>query len=113
MKNKNKLAVVVLFWNDFEKTIKCLDSIYKQKKIDLSVILVDNNSKKKYSKKVIKWLRVKKIKIYNYKNICFNPSFFKINQMRFYILRILIIFLKDWKYYFWIFFLIFFDNIFS
>ena len=80
MKNKNKLAVVVLFWNDFEKTIKCLDSIYKQKKIDLSVILVDNNSKKKYSKKVIKWLRVKKIKIYNSKNICFKPSFFKIKK---------------------------------
>ena len=45
MINSNKeLAVVVLFWNDYDKTIKCLDSLYKQKKIKFNLILVDNNS---------------------------------------------------------------------
>ena len=42
----NKTGIVVLFWNDYKKTIICLESIYKQKKIDFSLILVDNNSNK-------------------------------------------------------------------
>ena len=29
---KKELAVVVLFWNDFEKTIECLNSLFNQKK---------------------------------------------------------------------------------
>ena len=45
MENFKKLAVVVLFWNDYKKTIKCLKSIYSQKKINFSLVLVDNNSK--------------------------------------------------------------------
>ena len=45
MENYKKLAVVVLFWNDYKKTIKCLKSIYCQKKINFSLVLVDNNSK--------------------------------------------------------------------
>ena len=28
---KKELAVVVLFWNDSEKTINCLNSLFKQK----------------------------------------------------------------------------------
>ena len=31
-KNKNFLSVVVLFWNDSDKTIQCLKSIFKQEK---------------------------------------------------------------------------------
>ena len=49
--NKNYLSVVVLFWNDSEKTIKCLNSIFNQNKI--YSILVDNNSRKKYSNKIL------------------------------------------------------------
>jgi GT2 family glycosyltransferase len=60
---KNLLSVVVLFWNDSEKTIKCLNSIYNQKNIKFSLILVDNNSNKKYSEKVLNWLKKKKINI--------------------------------------------------
>ncbi len=30
--NNNYLSIVVLFWNDSDKTIKCLNSIFKQKK---------------------------------------------------------------------------------
>ena len=58
----NILSIVVLFWNDSEKTIKCLNSIYKQKKINFTLVIVDNNSDKKYSNKVIKWLKNKKVK---------------------------------------------------
>ena len=46
----NILSIVVLFWNDSEKTIKCLNSIYKQKKINFTLVIVDNNSDKKILK---------------------------------------------------------------
>ena len=60
---KNLLSVVVLFWNNSDKTIRCLNSIYKQKNINFSLILVDNNSEKKFSRKVLNWLKKNKIKI--------------------------------------------------
>ena len=58
---KNLLSVVVLFWNNSDKTIRCLKSIYNQKNIKFSLILVDNNSEKKFSKKVLNWLKKKRI----------------------------------------------------
>ena len=61
-KSQNELAVVVLFWNDFEKTIECLNSLFKQKKQKMSIILVDNNSQKSYLTKIFKWLKKKKLK---------------------------------------------------
>ena len=51
------------FWNDSKKTIRCLNSIYNQKNIKLSLILVDNNSDKKFSLKVLNWLKKNKVKI--------------------------------------------------
>ena len=60
---KNLLSIVVLFWNDSKKTIRCLNSIYNQKNIKLSLILVDNNSDKKFSLKVLNWLKKNKVKI--------------------------------------------------
>ncbi len=57
----NHLAVVVLFWNDSEKTIKCLKSLFKQKKQKFNIVLVDNNSDQIYSKKILDWLKNKKI----------------------------------------------------
>ena len=47
---KKTLGIVVLFWNDFEKTIECIKSIYNQKKFNYTLILVDNNSEKKIYK---------------------------------------------------------------
>ncbi len=61
--NNNYLSIVVLFWNDSDKTIKCLNSIFKQKKINFTLVIVDNNSDKKYSNKIIEWLKKNKIKI--------------------------------------------------
>tara|TARA_B100000902_G_scaffold385012_1_gene425869 strand:- start:12564 stop:13640 length:1077 start_codon:yes stop_codon:yes gene_type:complete len=60
-KNSNKLAIVVLFWNESEKTIKCLKSLFEQKKQIFNIILVDNNSEQIYSKKILSWLKKKKI----------------------------------------------------
>jgi len=63
MKKKlNPLAIVVLFWNDSQKTIKCLDSLFKQQKQSFDIILIDNNSEQKYPKKIFNWLNKKKIK---------------------------------------------------
>ena len=64
-KNKNFLSVVVLFWNDSDKTIQCLKSIFKQEKINFTLILVDNNSEKKYSNQIISWLKKKKLRFIN------------------------------------------------
>lgn len=57
------LAVVVLFWNDSEKTIKCLHSLINQKKTNFDIVLVDNNSDKKFSNKILKWIKKKKINL--------------------------------------------------
>ena len=57
----NHLAIVVLFWNDSEKTIKCLKSLFKQKRQKFNIVLVDNNSDQIYSKKILDWLKKKKI----------------------------------------------------
>ena len=58
----NHLAIVVLFWNDSKKTIKCLKSLFKQKRQKFNIVLVDNNSDQIYSKKILDWLKKKKIK---------------------------------------------------
>ncbi len=60
-KTLNELGVVVLFWNDSEKTIKCLKSLLNQQKQKFNIILVDNNSDQIFSKKVLDWLKKKKI----------------------------------------------------
>ena len=83
MKINNNLAVVVLFWNDSKKTINCLDSLFNQKRQKLKIILVDNDSDKKFSRAIINWLKKKNIKLlkvnsgellktkYESKKICF------------------------------------------
>ena len=77
-KNKNNnLSIVVLFWNDSEKTIKCINSIFKQKKVNFTLVIVDNNSDRKYSNKVIKWLKKNKIKIYKKNKKTINSNFSK------------------------------------
>ena len=60
-KTLNELGVVVLFWNDSEKTIKCLKSLLNQQKQKFNIILVDNNSDQIFSKKVLDWLKKKKL----------------------------------------------------
>ena len=44
MKNNiDHLAIVVLFWNDSHKTIKCLSSLLNKKQ-KFDIVLVNNNS---------------------------------------------------------------------
>jgi len=86
MINSNKeLAVVVLFWNDYDKTIKCLDSLYKQKKIKFNLILVDNNSNVRYTKEVFKWLKKKRLKYLKLQ---------KIRLTRIFLIQIKFVFIK-------------------
>ena len=47
-----KLAVIVLTWNDWENTIKCLESIYQSTFSNFDVILVNNNSDKIHLDKI-------------------------------------------------------------
>ena len=54
---KKTIGIVVLFWNDFEKTIECVKSIYRQKNLSYTLILVDNNSQNKFSNEIFKWLK--------------------------------------------------------
>lgn len=63
-----QIGIVVLFWNDSKKTISCLKSIFKQKNINYSLVLVDNNSNKIYSNKVFEWLRDNNKKVLFVKN---------------------------------------------
>lgn len=85
MKINNSLAVVVLFWNDSEKTIDCLNSLFSQKKQKLSIILVDNDSDKEISKKIFKWLKKKNIKLVRANNRKFIKKKFESSKICFYI----------------------------
>ena len=64
---KKKIGIVVLFWNDYEKTIECIKSIYNQRNLHYTLILVDNNSQKKYSNEILKWLKNNKKEVINVK----------------------------------------------
>ena len=67
--NSNLLGIVVLFWNDSDKTIQCLNSLFDQKKQASSIILVDNDSDETYSKKIFNYLEKKKSVSLKYKKI--------------------------------------------
>jgi GT2 family glycosyltransferase len=83
---KKKISIVVLYWNDHKKTIECLKSIFKQKGIKFSLVLVDNNSDKNFSDKVLKWIKSKKKKIFFIKKLNYIKSkYFSSSDNIFYI----------------------------
>ena len=84
-KISKQLAVVVLFWNDSGKTIDCLKSLFKQQKQKFDIILVDNNSDQKYSKKILDWLKKKKVKFNKIKSSNISRQKKNINKQLFYI----------------------------
>ena len=57
--NKNKIAVIVLTWNDWKNTIQALDSILLNKNNNFDIVLVDNNSDFFHINKIIEWLKFK------------------------------------------------------
>lgn len=83
-KTLNRLGIVVLFWNDSEKTIKCLKSLLNQKKQKFDIILVDNNSDQIFSNQIFKWLKKKKISYYNVKK---NYIFKKNNKKKIFYIK--------------------------
>ena len=66
------LAITVLTWNDWENTIKCLESIYQSTFSNFDVILVNNNSDKIHLDKIYEWSK-NKINIVD-EEIDFNPN---------------------------------------
>ena len=50
---KKTLAIIVLTWNDFFNTTKCIKSIYPQLDHTTKLILVDNDSDEKIYNKTI------------------------------------------------------------
>ena len=49
------LAITVLTWNDWENTVKCLESIYQSSYNYFDIVLVNNNSEKSHLNKIIDW----------------------------------------------------------
>jgi len=83
-KTLNHLAIVVLFWNDSEKTIKCLKSLFKQQRQKFNIVLVDNNSDQIYSKKILDWLKKKKI---DYNKVTKNSILKKNNKKKLFYIK--------------------------
>lgn len=54
---KKKLAIVILTWNDYKNTVKCLKSIINQLGNDKKIFLVDNDSSKIIFDKTIEWIK--------------------------------------------------------
>jgi len=75
---KNTLAIVVLTWNDFFNTTKCIKSIYPQLDDKTKLILVDNNSEEKIYNKTINWIN-KNYKS-NYLHLKKNSKFLKFKK---------------------------------
>ena len=69
--NKN-LAITVLTWNDWENTVKCLESIYQSSYDKFDVILVNNNSDQMHIDKIYEWSKNNIIVKDN--EINFNPN---------------------------------------
>lgn len=63
---KKSLAIVVLTWNDFKNTIKCIKSIYPQLNNNNKLILVDNNSDDEIFNSTLQWIKNKYPKKYFY-----------------------------------------------
>jgi len=77
---KNSLAIVVLTWNDFRNTKRCIQSIFPSLSRKIKLILVDNGSEDYFYQKNLNFLKE------NYKNEIlqikknFNKNIFKINK---------------------------------
>ena len=56
------IFVTVPLFITFFGILKCLKSLFKQKRQKFNIVLVDNNSDQIYSKKILDWLKKKKIK---------------------------------------------------
>ena len=56
------VGIVVLSWNDWLNTTKCLETLFKNDYNKFDVILVDNNSDEFHYKKIISWSKKKKKK---------------------------------------------------
>ena len=82
---KKLIGIVVLFWNDFEKTIECIKSIYSLRNLNYTLVLVDNNSEKNYSIKIYEWLKDNQIEVVNVNKKKYEENKFGSSKICFYI----------------------------
>lgn len=68
MKNR-KLLVIILTWNDYKNTSKCIKCALKTKKRDICFLVIDNNSTDHSIEKLLKKFNITKIKNKSYKNL--------------------------------------------
>lgn len=74
---KKKLAIIILTWNDFENTIKCIKSAVCNLRKNDKIFIIDNNSKKTILNRTIRWINKNYHKKFHnkiYKKPIFLPS---------------------------------------
>ncbi len=77
MNIEKKLLVVILTWNDYENTIKCLESARNIQEKNIFFLLIDNNSKDKSIAKIRKKFEFQDIRNIKYSNLKSNFLFIK------------------------------------
>ena len=78
--NKN-LAIIILTWNDFENTIKCIESAVNNLRKNDKIFIIDNNSKKTILNKTISWISKNYYKKFQNK-IYKKPVIFPVNVIK-------------------------------
>jgi hypothetical protein len=81
MKNKKKLLVITLTWNDYSNTNKCIQSFKKHsKKYDIHYLLIDNNSTDGSYEKIINKYKFLKIENKKFSKISYRYLTLKNNN---------------------------------
>ena len=78
--NKN-LAIIILTWNDFENTIKCIKSAVNSLRKNDKIFIIDNHSKKIILDKTISWISKNYYKKFQNK-IYEKPVLFPVNIIK-------------------------------
>ena len=78
--NKN-LAIIILTWNDFENTIKCIKSAVNSLRKNDKIFIIDNHSKKIILDKTISWISKNYYKKFQNK-IYEKPVLFPVNTIK-------------------------------
>ena len=70
-----KVSIVVLFWNNDQDTIDCLQSLKNVQYSDFDVLVVDNGSESGFSKKVQEWVENNGVGVFKFFRLNNNLGF--------------------------------------
>lgn len=59
-----KILIVILNWNGWRDTLKCLDSIYNSFFTNFNVVIMDNGSKNESTKQIKKWANLNNVALF-------------------------------------------------